>query len=270
MDPQVDDMNSLPILPLQKGCIYGPVKSRRLGPSLGLNILPVKYKLCSFNCLYCQYGITRPDNLIISSRNGYDFPSVSDLERTLLAALSSTDRKFDYLTFSGNGEPTLHPNFPEMVDLVIDLRNKYHPDARLAILSNSTTLLRPEIKTSIMKLDVPILKLDAGSDKLFRRVNRAAKGVTFDDIVNGLVELDHPNKIVQALIFNGRSSNHNNDNLKAWAKLIARIKPIEAQVYTLDRPSASAGITAVSKADVQKFAKRASEISGIKVVAYFN
>jgi wyosine [tRNA(Phe)-imidazoG37] synthetase (radical SAM superfamily) len=101
-------------------------------------------------------------------------------------------------------------------------------------------------------------------------VNRAAKGVTFADIINGLIELDHPNKIVQTLIFNGRSSNHNNDNLKAWAKLIAQIKPIEAQVYTLDRPSASTGITAVSKADIQKFAERASEISGIKVVAYFN
>jgi wyosine [tRNA(Phe)-imidazoG37] synthetase (radical SAM superfamily) len=268
MDIMVDDMNARPLLPLQKGCIYGPIQSRRLGASLGLNILPVKYKLCSFNCVYCQYGITRTRNLIINSNNGYDFPSVPDLEKALLAALSSLEVKFTYMTFSGNGEPTLHPQFPKMVDAVREIRNKYRPDARIAILSNATKLHQSEIKAALRKIDVPVLKLDAGSEPLFKKINRAAKGVKFDDLVRGLTEFDHPGKIVQALIFNGRSSNNNDENLKAWAKLISQIKPVEAQVYTLDRAPASADISAVSKSELQKFASRASKLSGIKVTAY--
>lgn len=268
MDTLVDDMNAMQLIPLQKGCIYGPVQSRRLGPSLGLNILPVKYKVCSFNCVYCQYGVTRSRNLTLSSENGYDFPSVSDLQKALLAALSSLKQKFVYLTFSGNGEPTLHPHFPKMVDAVREIRNKYHPDVRLAILSNASTLHRQEVKTALMEIDVPILKLDAGSEQLFRKINRAARGVKFDNLIKGLVEFEHPGKIIQALIFNGRSSNNIDENLKAWASLLSQINPIEAQVYTLDRPPASSAISASSKDELQKFAERASDLSGIKVVAY--
>lgn len=264
----INDMNANPLLPLQKGCIYGPVQSRRLGSSLGINILPVKYKLCSMNCVYCQYGLTKSPNLVAEIRNGYELPSIADLEKTLLAALSSLKKKFAYLTFSGNGESTLHPQFPAMVDAVKTIRDKYLAETRLAILSNSTTLLRSEIKKALMKIDVPILKLDAGDENLFRKINRAAKGIKFDDLIRGLIEFHHKHKVIQTLIFNGRSSNSTDDNLKAWAKLLSQIKPAEAQIYTLDRPAASRGITALSKNELHKFAKRAEDISGIKVVAY--
>ncbi len=124
------------VLELQKGIIYGPINSRRLGKSLGINLMPTSYKLCSFNCIYCHYGDTK-----ILSRNltPYlkDLPSPTLVKQSLEKFLHNYP-KIDFITFSGNGEPTLHPQFSEIVDIIKELRDKYIPDVKLALLSNST------------------------------------------------------------------------------------------------------------------------------------
>lgn len=175
-------------LSLQKGILYGPVDSRRYGKSLGINLMPTGYKLCSFNCVYCHYGLTEKCTMDVE---GYedDLPTFDDVVRAVEeAAQSSVD--FDLITFSGNGEPTLYPRFSELVDEIVRLRNRYRPAARVALLSNATGLIKKEIRDSLPKIDLPVLKLDAGTDKKFQAINRPARAVRFEEIVKLLCSLD--------------------------------------------------------------------------------
>ena len=131
------------VLPLQVDVLYGPVNSRRLGRSLGINLMPGPYKLCSFNCVYCHYGWTKEHTMDAQS-HVQDLPPLDYVvERVRLAARSALE--FDYLTFSGNGEPTLYPQFAELVTEVARIRDRYRPAAKIALLSNSTGLMFPEV-----------------------------------------------------------------------------------------------------------------------------
>jgi wyosine [tRNA(Phe)-imidazoG37] synthetase (radical SAM superfamily) len=256
------------VLKLQSGCIYGPVLSRRLKSSLGLNVLPRGYKLCSFNCIYCQYGLTKAEKHTIYPLREEKFPGVAEVREALVEALATAEREILYITFSGNGEATLHPQFPELVDMLIGVRDEYYPSAKTAILSNSTTIDRPEIKAALRKLDTPIMKLDAGYEGLFKKINRPADGIDFNTIVKGLTTLDHPGLIIQALIMGGPYFNATDDNIEKWAGLLKRINPLEAHIYSLDRPPALKNVLQVTKAGLEKIAQKASELSGIKVLAF--
>ena len=265
---KLEEYENPQVLPLQKGFIYGPVNSRRLGSSLGLNLSPRNQKLCSLNCIYCQYGLKAPKTYSIDSTVDYGAPSAADIEKALLAALSSLPEQVNYITFSGNGEPTLHPDFPEIVDIVMGIRDKYAPHSKLAILTNSTTINNPSIAEALLKMEMPILKLDAGSKELFKIINRPAKGVEFDDIVNGLVNFDHSNLIIQALIMGGPDLNASEENIVKWSNLLSKIKPREVQIYSLDRPPAKMDVIKLPFEELQRIAAHASELSGIKVVPY--
>ena len=131
------------LLELQRKIIYGPVNSRRLGRSLGINILPRSQKICSFNCLYCQYGLNDRKN---SKNNKVIFPDQNEVLLAVENALKHLDPPPAYLTFSGNGEPTLHPEFPDIVDRIQWLKKKQCPESKTAILSNSSTVTTPKIK----------------------------------------------------------------------------------------------------------------------------
>ena len=124
-------------LPLQKGIIYGPVKSRRLGSSLGINLLPKSYKLCTFNCLYCHYGWTDKHTFDVT---GYlsDLPTVEQVRKSLRDWLERNKNSVDYITFSGNGEPCLHPDFDKMVDVALQVRDRYTPQAKMQSPSENT------------------------------------------------------------------------------------------------------------------------------------
>lgn len=256
------------VLELQSGCIYGPVLSRRLKSSLGLNVLPRGYKLCSFNCIYCQYGLTKSEQHTIYPLRDKNFPSVEDVKTALVEALKKAEREILYITFSGNGEATLHPGFPKLVDMLIEVRDEYYPTAKTAILSNSTTVDKPEIAVALRKLDTPIMKLDAGSMELFNKINRPAEGVNFDSVVKGLAELGHSGLIIQALILGGSYFNATDDNIEKWAGILKRIKPSEAHIYSLDRPPALKNILQVSEEGLKNIAQKATELSGIKVLAF--
>ncbi len=221
------------LLSLKKDIIYGPVNSRRLGRSLGINILPGNKKACPFNCVYCQYGwteyhATRMDGSL-------RLPGVEEVKKALETALINLEEPPAFITFSGNGEPTLHPDFDDLVEGVISVRDSLAPAAQTAILSNSALVGEKSVRESLAKLDVRIMKLDCGSPLLFRRYNQPCVGVDLDRITQGLEELE--DVTIQALFASGESGNLETRNIEEWIKRLKRIRPKAVQLYTLDRNS---------------------------------
>ena len=196
------------MIQLQRNIVYGPVNSRRLGVSLGLNILPTKTKVCSFDCLYCQYGWTEDfnDNTLIKV-----LPSKAEILEALESQLKEMNYEPDYITFSGNGEATLHPEFGAIVDGVIELRNKYTPHAKTTILSNSTQLFKTEVREALAKLDERIMKLDAGYEEMLKQYNRPAKYVYLDVITDVLTEMK--DITIQTLFTSGPMGNYTEKNI---------------------------------------------------------
>lgn len=169
-------------LSLQRGVIYGPVDSRRLGRSLGINLLPTGYKLCAFDCIYCEYGRTKA---LTTKAKGGPFPTVGVVLRKVEEALRQVP-DLKYATFSGNGEPTLHPHFDALVEGVVHLRDEIRPEVKSAILSNSALVGKEEIREALVKLDLRIMKLDAGDPLTWRAINRPAPSLDFETVVAGL------------------------------------------------------------------------------------
>jgi wyosine [tRNA(Phe)-imidazoG37] synthetase (radical SAM superfamily) len=251
------------VLELQRDVIYGPVNSRRLGRSLGINLLPASRKVCTFDCVYCQYG--RAD-AVTTAGSDTGFPSVQNVLDKVEEAIKRQPTPPDYLTFSGNGEPTLHPDFPEIVAEVLRLRDRVCPGARVALLSNSSRAHRREIREAIEQLDDPIMKLDAGDPATLAQISRPATGVTLERIVEGLAEL--PYLVVQSMIISGQAQNCEGEAHEAWLATLARISPDEVQVYSADRVVAESGVQRVSKEDLARLAHNAQEKTGIPVMAY--
>ena len=231
---------------LPHGIIYGPVQSRRLGVSLGINLLPTEYKLCSFNCLYCQYGWTK-NVTFTPGEQLKDLPSVdavaAALETTLMK-FSRDHRRIDAISICGNGEPTLYPALAEVIVNVKRLRNRYQPDARVAILSNSSTVGGPAVRAALDLLDLKIMKFDAGSEEMFRRLNHPAAPVYMGEIVAGLKQLK--NTFLQSCFVQGRVTNADPDSVAMWIDKVREIHPLGVQVYTLDREPADKRIEKVS------------------------
>ncbi|RQV98621.1 MAG: radical SAM protein, partial [Calditrichaeota bacterium] len=190
------------------------------------------------NCVYCQYGWTE------GNQGKQLWPEVHTVQDAVESVLKQLPVKPDYLTFSGNGEPTLHPRFPEIVDILIRLRDVYAPDSRTAILSNSSTLALASIRQAIMKLDARIMKLDCGEEACFKRFNRPARGITLKKIFNGLQQL--AGVTIQALFAEGEEGNYESSNISAWIDKLKTLKPRDTQIYTLDRGYPSGNIYPVS------------------------
>lgn len=230
-------------IPLQSLIIYGPVRSRRLGNSLGINILPVNGKLCNFNCVYCQYGSTHGtwEKLLQSD----SWPSKEIVLSELENSLRSRESAPDYLTLAGNGEPTIHPQFPELVDGIIELRDRYTPGSKTAILSNASLLLSPAVKRALMKLDAKILKLDCGNEMLFLKYNRPIMHVNFDALLQELKDLK--DITIQTLFTGGEHGNVGQASLGPWLQRIKEISPAMVQIYSLDRDCEDRTLIPVSK-----------------------
>jgi len=254
------------LLPLQTGILYGPVKSRRYGRSLGINLCPSGYKLCSFNCVYCHYGQT--GKLATDAKpHEKDLPTRDDVVRAVEKALQSPV-EIDAITFSGNGEPTLHPQFPELADAVVGLRDRYRPGTKVALLSNSTGLGRADVRRSVSKLDLPVFKLDAGTERMFNRINRPARNVKFDDIVSQLKTL--PNVYIQTVLIDGTPSNTHPDELLALLGAIRDIHPKEVHLYTTDRPVAEVRVSKVDHDWLEDVACHIKDETGVPATAFYN
>lgn len=217
--------------------IFGPVKSRRLGVSLGINLLPTKKKICNFNCIYCECGWTRDIEKAVSH-----LPTRDQVYKALelkLLEMSVTGKAPDVITYAGNGEPTLHPNFPGIIDDSIFLRDKYFPNSKIAVLSNSTTIDNPLIKAALLKIDMNILKLDSAIESTLKIHNQPRRPVKIEELIENLVGFKG-RVIIQTLFLRGRYNNIVIDNttkpeIDAWLNAIERIKPSEVMIYTISR-----------------------------------
>jgi wyosine [tRNA(Phe)-imidazoG37] synthetase (radical SAM superfamily) len=219
------------LLELKKRIIYGPVISRRLGRSLGINILPWEKKTCPFNCVYCQYGWTECH--VKKLPIGLSIPTVEEVRKSLEEALARMEDPPAAITFSGNGEPTTHPDFDAMVEAINEIRDRLASSTKTAILSNSALVSERSVRNSLEKLDVKIMKLDCGSPLVFQRYNQPCPDVDLEGITQGLEELC--GITIQTLFTNGSTGNLEPANIDDWLVRLRRIKPRLVQLYTLDR-----------------------------------
>jgi wyosine [tRNA(Phe)-imidazoG37] synthetase (radical SAM superfamily) len=241
--------------------VYGPVRSRRLGRSLGINLLPAGRKVCSFDCQYCQYGFAVP----MTQAPSRGFPAPAEVLATVETALAEQAEAPAWLTFSGNGEPTLHPRFAEIVDGIIALRDRLAPQARTAILSNSTRLPDDGIRHALARLDARIMKLDVGTEAGLRRFSQAAASLSLESIVDGLARL--ADVTLQTLFAGGPSGNLDAAEVTAWLAAVARIRPRAVQLYTLDREAPNAGLTRARAEELQDIRRRLAA-HGIPATVY--
>lgn len=219
--------------------VFGPIHSRRLGSSLGVNLLPADGKLCNFDCIYCECGWNK------DGRTSGKMPDVQTVRAAMqdrFPALASEGARVDSITFSGNGEPTLNPDFARIIDMTVEMRDKYFPDAAISVLSNATTVLRPEIVSALRKVDNPILKIDAPTDEGARLVNRPWPGYRLEDIVKGLEAFDG-NFILQTMFLRGDGCDPAEPEwISGWIGIVRKLRPREVMVYTIDRETPEKGL----------------------------
>lgn len=251
-------------VPLQRCIVYGPVCSRRLGRSLGINLLPTAFKVCPFECIYCQYG--RTDVKTMTPRADW-LPTVREVQRTLSAALESGEMgTIDAMTFSGNGEPTLHPHFDEIVTAVIRIRDQLAPTTPVAVLSSAARVDDPGIRATLNRLDRVVLKLDAGDERTFRAINRPITEVRFEALLRGLAQVE--NLTVQTMLVKGAWENASPGPIARLIDALREIRPREVQLYTLDRAPAEEYVEPVPEKRLDEVGKRLREEAGIPVRVY--
>jgi len=226
---------------LQPDIIYGPVDSRRLGKSLGINLMPSEYKLCSMNCCYCQYGWTTAMP-VSADVHQFRLPSHEYILRKIQAGIKG-QTGVNYLTIAGNGEPTLHPDFAQIIDGLIDLKNKYLPDVKIALLTNGTTCSNSIIIDAINKIDLPIIKLDAGTEQCFREINHPGRDVNLIDIINGIKNIKK--YFIQTMFVSGSVNNSSEHEVNAWIGRLQQLRPQMVQVYSIARSPASCSVEAI-------------------------
>ncbi len=219
--------------------VFGPVHSRRLGVSLGINLLPTDGKLCNFDCIYCECGWNK------DGRAKFPFPEVSDVEAALrekLLSLSEQGISADSITFSGNGEPTLHPHFPEIIDVVVSLRDALAPSAKVSVLSNATTCGKPSVLEALKKVDNPIMKIDAPSSALAEKINRPQGVYNIETVVKNL-EAFEGNFVLQTMFLRSEDFDSSSPEvLGPWMDIVRRLHPRQTMVYSLDRETPQKGL----------------------------
>jgi wyosine [tRNA(Phe)-imidazoG37] synthetase (radical SAM superfamily) len=229
--------------------VFGPVKSRRLGSSLGINLLPLTHKICSFDCAYCECGWTEntgePFNGLMSAAEILAIANVRFIE------LQKHQIHIDAITFAGNGEPTLHPEFSVIIDGIIALRNSFLPKAKIAVLSNASMLHKPEVFAALSKIWYNIQKLDAGTERMFRLLNRPIVSLSLQEVVENLCRFNG-NLMIQTLLVKGEVNgewvdNTQEEELEAWFGHLVRIKPRRVMLYPIDRQTPASKLRKVDE-----------------------
>lgn len=245
------------LMSLHESIIYGPIKSRRLGRSLGVNLTPAHVKLCSFNCSYCQYGWSEMARTSTQTALA-NWPSVAVVVKAVAGALRACAAQadpIDRITLAGHGEPTMHPDFKQVVAALRKVRNELAPNVPLAVLSNSSTLDRQDVRQALAELDERYMKLDAGDAATLRKINGTP--VPFDQILEGLGKMK--DIAIQGMFVKDRSGRLDNTSDLAvinWVVALQRIKPRVVQVYTLDRAPAFPYLQPVPVARLREIVQR--------------
>ena len=235
--------------------IFGPVHSRRLGLSLGINLLPADGKVCTFDCIYCECGFNA------AHRPKLPMPTRQEVATALeqkLLLMTAECRLPDVLTFAGNGEPTSHPHFADIAVDVISLRNRYCPKAKVSVLSNSTMIHRPDVRQALMLVDNNILKLDTVNDDYIRLVDRPQGNYSASHVVENM-KLFHGHIIIQTMFMQGSVDGQSVDNttdacVLPWLDAVVSIGPSQVMIYTIDRETPTPGLQKATPAQLDRIA----------------
>ncbi|OUO53896.1 radical SAM protein [Parabacteroides sp. An277] len=239
--------------------IYGPVHSRRLGVSLGVNLFPSDGKLCTFNCVYCECGFNE------DRRPHSRMPRREEVREQLtrkLDAMRAEGLLPDVITFAGNGEPTLHPDFAGIIDDTIAIRDQHCPSAKIAVLSNSTMLDREDVFQALCRIEDNIMKLDSVLDARIRQIdNPTQPGFCFEKLLKNLCRFEG-NVIIQTMFLRGERDGVSLDNtteeeIAGWLNALKQIRPRQVMIYTIDRETPLKSLRKVSPEDLDAIAERA-------------
>lgn len=248
--------------------VFGPVFSRRLGVSLGINLLPVDNKYCNFNCIYCECGWTnhKGKKILLPTRQ-----QLKEQLRAKLISIKGTVNEPDAITFAGNGEPTIHPKFAEIIDDTIEIRDLYAPKAAISILSNATMLHKESVKNALLKVDKNIQKLDTGNPETFLKINQALSGMTLDKIIENLLSFKGK-LIIQTLFFRGKYEgvmvdNTTDEEVQAWLEVVKKVAPEYVMLYPIERGTAADGLEKISKEKLDQIAAKVNA-AGIRTEVY--
>lgn len=246
---------------LFQSVIFGPVQSRRLGVSLGVNLLPNDNKLCNFNCIYCECGWNNPG---IKPRFN-DRDTVKEALRQTLARMAAESKPLDVITFAGNGEPTIHPEFEAIIDDTIALRDAFMPRARISVLSNATMLGNESVRRALAKIDNNILKLDSAFDETVRLIDgpnnpeySVAKTVEGLKMFNGKF-------LLQTMFLQGSFEGRVVDNtteaeVEAWLRIVDELRPEKVMIYTIDRDTPAQDLHKVALEKLNEIAQRVRDL----------
>ena len=224
---------------LREETVFGPIHSRRLGSSLGINLLPVNGKICSFDCIYCECGWNR------DGKDDKRIPSAAEVRSALedkLSTLMLEGVGIDSITFSGDGEPTLNPEFPRIIDDTLRLRDMFYPDAKVSVLSNATRVHVPEVFEALRKVDNPIMKIDAPTDELVRLIDNPAPGYSLARTIEALRRFEGDFVLQTMFLRSPDFDSSSPEVLDGWKAIVRDLRPRKIMVYTIDRPTPMQGL----------------------------
>lgn len=236
--------------------VFGPIKSRRLGNSLGINLLPKFGKWCSFDCIYCECGWNK------DGKKDTQLPTKEEVYEALsskLHAFKQEGTPIDTITFSGNGEPTLHPDFPQIIDFTLELREKLYPQAKISVLTNASGIGKPAIRKALMKVDNPILKIDSPLESFVNAIDRPNQAYSLSKTIEDM-KLFKGNFILQTMFLTGEVEGKaidclNSEHCEAWRNLVRELKPREVMMYTIDRETPAQNLHKVTEQQMRTVAQ---------------
>lgn len=236
--------------------IFGPVRSRRLGNSLGINLLPINAKFCTFNCVYCECGWNKDVKI--------ELPRLADIVPIMEKYFAENTNDLDVITFAGNGEPTINPYFPEIVAETVRLRDKYLPNVKISVLTNATNLKKVKVVEALKKIDEPILKIDTFVQSDFELINQPTSPMKIESIVDDIAE-NFPAPIIQTMFLRGDINGHYFDNtreesLNVYFQTLKRLQPSQVMVYSIARETPLQGLQKVSAEELEQIGNRIRDL----------
>lgn len=249
--------------------IFGPIHSRRLGVSLGINLLPADGKCCSFDCIYCECGLNHD---FVPKQKMPTREEVKEALEAQLIKMTNEGPTPDVFTFAGNGEPTLHPHFPEIINDTLALRDKYFPNAKVSVLTNATQIVRQSVFDALCKVDNNICKLDTISADYISLIDQPNKGYDVNKIIEKLKDFGK-RCIIQTMFMNGQHNgqsvcNVTEDFVAPWLDTIKEINPREVMIYTIDRETPVSGLEKAKKDELDSIGSRVEKLGIMCKVAY--
>lgn len=230
--------------------VFGPITSRRLGSSLGVNLLPSKGKLCNFDCIYCECGWNKDGAL---DRRFPPFEEVKSALQERISTLAAEGTPVDSITFSGNGEPTLHPDFAAITEVALELRDRFYPDAKVSVLSNATMIGREDVRNALKRIDNPILKIDASDDAIIQALNRPVGTYRLSDVIGWMKEFNGE-FILQTMFLRSPDFDLSAQaQLEGWRNIVRELRPREIMVYTIDRETPDKALEKYTVEEMEQF-----------------